>query len=368
MLTRRTKLTATSRRAPLALLAGLTAATLVLTACAGGKSKAQSASGSGGTHVVMRATGPTFTDLPTLVILAQNYFQKVGLDVDFDFIAASNAATATQALVAGEMDVTSGGAGSLYNAYGAGKTDLVSLGTVNPAMTFGVAVNNKTAEQMAAEGVTPNSPVEQRVKALAGMSLAASPQGSTGQKYLRIMLKTYGVDPDSDVKIVPNADNAAQVAAARQGRVNGFANSFPNTNLPGADGWGVLWLNFGKDLPQILPLAAQEIYTTRGWLKKNPDAAQKLMKAYWLALNDLQNPTDELKTEIKNLKGFKDLNQKAFDQGWELSVPIYKGATPVTTQKMFDNQLNLVNYGAKTPVAIKFEDLYDLSAAKGSQP
>jgi NitT/TauT family transport system substrate-binding protein len=370
MLNRRTKLKTTSRRAPRTWLAGLAASALVLTACGG--SDSGSASGDDASAdvlpLVMRSTGPTFTDLPTIVILAQDHFAEVGLDVDFEFITASNAATATQGLIAGEMDVASGGTGSLYNAYAEGMTDLVSLGTTNPAMTFGLAVNNETAEQMEADGVTPDSPVEERVQALSGMSLASSPEGSTGQKYLKIMLDTYGVDPANDVTLVPNADNAAQLAAAREGRVNGFANSFPNTNLPEADGWGVLWLNFAEDLPQILPLAAHEIYTTRGWLKENPETAKRLMEAYWLALEDLQNPTDELKEKIKNLEGFADLNPEAFDAGWELSVPIYAGHTPVTTQEMFENQLDLVNFERESPVDISFDDIYDLSAAEEAQP
>ena len=251
-------------------------------------------------------TGPTFTDLPTLVCLAQDYYSKVGLDADFDFIAASNAATATQALIAGEMDVTTAGTGSLYNAYASGMKDLVNLGTVNPAMTFGFAVNNDTLKQLQAKGVTVDSPVEQKVQALKGMSLASSPEGSTGQKYLKTMLSTYGVDPNKDVTLVPNADNAAQLAAAKQGRVNGFANSFPNTNLPDADGWGTLWLNFAEDLPQILPLAAHEVYTSRKWLEKNPEAAKRLMRAYWLALADLQNPTPEAEGEGQGAAGVQE--------------------------------------------------------------
>jgi NitT/TauT family transport system substrate-binding protein len=371
MLNRRTTLTTTSRRAARTLLAGLVASMLVLSACGSGGDNEGSGSGTSSGDALplkIRSTGPTFTDLPTLVILAQGYFEKVGLDADFEFITASNAATATQGLLAGEMDVASGGTGSLYAAYAQGAKDLVSLGSVNPAMTFGLAVNNESARQMAAKGVTPSSPVEQRVQALKGMSLASSPEGSTGQKYLKTMLSTYGVDPAKDVTLVPNADNAAQLAAARQGRVNGFANSFPNTNMAEADGWGVHWLNFAVDLPQILPLAAHEVYTSRKWLDKNRETAKRLMKAFWLAIADLQNPTPELKQKIRDLEGFKNLNPKGFDLGWELSVPVYKDATPVTTEQMFKNQLNLLNFERKDPVNFTFEDIYDLDPAKDSKP
>jgi len=367
MLTWRMKRT-TTRRARRTWLVGLAATALVLAGCGGGGEDNESSGSGDRIPVTIRSTGPTFTDLVTLVIVAQDYFTKVGLDADFEFILASNAANATQGLIAGEMDVASGGAGSLYNAFAEGRTELVSLGTANPAVTFGLAINNETAAQLAAKGVTPSSPVEQRVKALSGLSLASSPEGSTGQKYLRKMLNEYGVNPDRDVTLVGNADNAAQLAAAREKRVNGFANSFPNTNMPEADGWGVLWLNWAKDLPSILPLASHEYYTTRKWLEKNPEAAKRLTKALWLAYQDLQNPTNELREKIRNLEGFKGFNPKGFDLGWELSLGAYKNGTPLTTQEMFDHQVALVNYGRDKPIDVKFSELYDLGPVNASKP
>jgi NitT/TauT family transport system substrate-binding protein len=374
MLNRRAT-TTRSGRAPRTWLASLAVSTLVLTACGGedegneGESASGDASSEETLPLVVRATGPSFTDLPMLVIVTEDLWSEVGLDVDFEYVAANNAATTTQGLIAGEMDIAAGGSPALYNAYAEGMTDLVSLGTVNPAMTFGLAVNNETLEQMEADGVTVDSPVEERVQALEGMSLASSPEGSTGQKYLKIMLDSYGVDPATDVTLVPNADAAAQLAAAREGRVNGFANSFPNTNLPDVDGWGTLWLNFAEDLPQdILPLAAHEYFTTRDWLEENPEAAERFMRATWLALEALQNPSDELKEAVRGYEAFQDLNPEAFDAGWELSVPVYEGHTPLTTEEMFENALELVNFEARTPIDIKFEDIYDLTAAEAAQP
>jgi NitT/TauT family transport system substrate-binding protein len=353
-----------SRRASLVALVGL-AMVLVLAACGGGggTADAKSSDGTALSPLKMRVLGPTFTDLPTLVVLAQDYFTKVGLKVDFDFLAASNSAVAPQAVISGDMDVTSSGTGALILAFAAGKTQLVSLGTLNNGLTFGLALNNDAVAKMAAKGVTLNSPVTDRVQALKGMSIAASPEGSTGLKYLKTMLSAYGVNPDKDITVVPNSDNNAQLAAARSGRTDGFANSFPNTNLAEADGWGKLWLDFARDLPttnSILPLDAQAVYTSRNWLAQHHDVAVKVMKAYWLALADLQNPTDELKQKVKSLPYFKDLNPKGFDLGWAQSIPVYHGATLAPTQQMFDNQLKLVNMGSTKPVQVSFKDLYDL--------
>lgn len=301
------------------------------------------------------------------MILARNYFEKVGLDADFDH-GASNASLITQAVISGDADIGSSGTGALYNAYAEGRTNLVSLGTTNRSITFGLALNQETIDDLAQKGVTPDSPVKDRVQALRGLDLAASPAGSTGNAYLRIMLSESGLDPDTDVTIVPNNDASAQIAATRQGRTNGFASSFPRTNFPEAEGWGDLWLNWAKDLPSLLPLASHDYYTTRSWLKENPEVAKRVMKALWLAHQDLQDPTEELKDAVKALPDFKDLNQDAFDAGWELAITAYQGVTPLTTQEMFDNALFLVNYDRDTPVRFGFKDIYDLSAAEAAQP
>ena len=231
--------------------------------------------------------------------------------------------------------VGSSGTGALYNAYAEGMTDLVSLGTSNPSITFGLALNQQTVDMLAQRGVTKDSPARDRVQALKGPTIAASPQGSTGNSYVRIMLSEYGLNPDTDVTIVPNSDGMAQVASTREGRTNGFAQSFPRSNIPEAEGWGVLWLNWAEDLPSLLPLASHDWYTKRSWLRQNPEIARRVMRALWLALQDLQNPTDELREAVRSLPAFSGLNEAAFNAGWEASVGAYRGATPVTTQQMF---------------------------------
>ncbi|WP_230205253.1 ABC transporter substrate-binding protein [Parafrankia elaeagni] len=314
------------------------------------------------------STSATFTDLPTVVIVAQDYFRQVGLDAEVSFSNASNASLITQAVISGDTDIATSGTGALYSAYAEGKTDLVSLGTMNPSITFGLALNQETLDTLAERGVTPESSAEERVQALRGLNLTSSPEGSTGNTYLRVMLSEYGVDPDRDVTILPNNDASAQIATTRQGRVSGFAQSFPRANFPAAEGWGGLWLNWAEDLPSVLPLASHDYYTTRSWLEQNPEIAKRVMQAVWLADRDLQNPTDELRDKVRGLSQFANLNEAAFNEGWESAVVAYKDATPLTTQEMFDNEVRLINLNRESPISFSFDDIYDLSAAEAAQP
>lgn len=347
-------------------VAGVAALVLALTSCASAAD--QQVAPDGAIPIRVMSTSATFTDLPTVVIVAQNYFEQVGLDAEFDFGSASNASLITQSVIARQTDIGISGAGALYNAYAEGMTGLVSLGTANPSITFGVALNQQTIDELAARGITPQSPAADRVQALRGMQITASPQGSTGNSYLRTVLTEYGLDPDTDVAIVPNNDASAQIASTRNGRTNGFAQSFPRVNFPEAQGWGAVWLNLAEDVPSITPLASHDYYTTRAWLQENPEAAKRMMQAMWLAQRDLQNPTPELKEKIKALPEFRELEPAAFDAGWELSIEAYRGATPLTTQQMFDNEVRLVNLGRGAPVSFTFADIYDLGPAEAARP
>jgi NitT/TauT family transport system substrate-binding protein len=370
MVIRRFLFASTARRSPRTpLVAALTALVVVLAGCANANRAGSSggAAEDGALKVRIMSTSSTFTDLPTVVIEARDYFTKVGLDASVKH-GAGNASLITQTVISGDADVGTSGTGALYNAYAEGMTDLVSLGTTNRSVTFGLALSQDTIDKLAERGVTPKSPVRDRVRALRGLDLAASPQGSTGNSYLRIMLSEHGVDPDRDVTIIPNNDATAQIASTRQGRTDGFAQSFPRVNFPEAEGWGGLWLNWAVDLPKLLPLASHDYYTTRSWLSKNPEVAKRVMQAMWLAHRDLQNPTAELREEVRKLPDYADLNEDAFKAGWELAVGAYKGATPLTTKQMFDNEAALVNADRAKPLRFGFDDIYDLSAAKAAQP
>lgn len=349
-------------------LIAVTALALVTSACAdrgGGGDAEQAADGSIKVRIV--STSPTFTDLTGAVILARGLYKKAGLEATVDY-GADNASLITQAVMAGDADIGSSGTGALYNAYAQGRTNLVSMGTVNPAITFGLALNQQTIDQLKQKGVTPESSARERVQALRGLTITLGPDGSTGNAYVRIMLSEYGLDPSRDVTLIPNNDGSAQIATTRQGRANGFAQSFPRSNIPDAEGWGGLWLNWAVDLPKLTPMASHDLYTTRAWLKQNPQAAQRVMRAVWLAHKELQNPTDELREAVRKLPAFADLNPEAFDAGWDLAIDAFKGATPLTTQQMFDNEAFLVNYSRDKPIEFGFRDLYDLNAAEAAKP
>jgi NitT/TauT family transport system substrate-binding protein len=311
------------------------------------------------------STSPTFTSLPHSVMMALDLYAANGIDANVD-LGADNAALIAQAVIAGDADIGIAGTGAVFNAYSEGMTDLVVIATMSCSLTFGVALNSETVEALAEQGITPDSPVEERVQALRGLSIGASPAGSTGDSYPRLMLTTYGVDP-AEVTLVPNNDGNAQVAAARAGRINGYALSFPNALIPEVEGWGALWLNFAEDLPGLIPFAAHSIYTTRQYLEGSRETTVGIVAALWDALGVIKDSPDEAKEPVKS-DSFPDLDQAVYDEGWDLSVEAYAECTPITTEEMFQRQLDLVNSTRETPMELAMSDIYDLTVPEDAQP
>jgi NitT/TauT family transport system substrate-binding protein len=311
------------------------------------------------------STPPTFTSLPHSVMTAMGLYEANGIDANID-LGADNAALITQAVIAGDADIGISGTGAVYNAYSEGMTDLVVIATMSSSLTFGIALTNENVEALAEQGVTPDSPAEQRVQALAGLSIGAAPEGSTGNSYVQALLAEYGLD-DTDVTLVPNNDSNAQVAAARAGRIDGYALSFPSSLIPDAEGWGTLWVNFAEDLPSLVPFAAHSIYTSRQFLEENRETCLGVVAALWDALNMLHDSPDEAKQPVKD-DSFPDLDQAVYDEGWALSVEAYADGTPITTEEMFQRQLDLVNGVREEPMELEMSEIYDLTVAEESQP
>ncbi len=309
---------------------------------------------------------PSFTSLPENVMEAMDLYEAHGIDPNVNTGAGSAALTA-QAVIVGDADMAISGTGAVINAHSEGMTDLVILATMSSSVTFGIALTNEVLEAIAAQGVTPDSSAEERVQALAGLTIGAAPPGSTGDSYVRMLLTEYGLDPDTDITLQPSTDNQATVAAARSGRIDGYALSFPESLIPGVEGWGELWINFAEDLPSLVPLSAHTIYTTRQYLEENREICLGVVAALWDALDILQNRPDEA-VELVKSERFPDLDQAIFDAGWEYALPTYAETTPITTEEMYQRSLDLVNTSRESPAVVEFGDVYDLTVPEEAQP
>src|SRR5690606_9618641 len=101
---------------------------------------------------------------PRLQAEAQGYFAQQGVEID-NKTSIFNANQIIQAVAQGQADIAlTGGTGPLASAAAGKLVKVVAvLGAPAPEQ---ITLNNQTLEKLAEQGITPESPYEQKLKAL----------------------------------------------------------------------------------------------------------------------------------------------------------------------------------------------------------
>lgn len=352
------------------LTAVLVAGALLVAACGGSDSSSESnAPGTDGggsgelTTVRMANFGYLPSTLPFDYAYSSGLFQENGVDVKLN-PPIYNAADAINTLVTGDADMAFVGATAVVAAADAGR-DVVLVGTVSSGFPLEVALTTAAMEKLAAQGITAESPIEARVEALKGLTLAGPGAGSTTDLVMRKTIESYGIDPNNDVKLQPLADQAAIVAAARESRVDGIvATTGGPTSLAAGEGFAEIFINFGEVNEELSNTPLHVMATSRSFLEKNPEAVRGVLTAMQESRKAVvAGLTAEELAEQKEISS-PDMDEALYLQITEDFTPLWDG--PITfTEEQFDLTLAIHNAGADTPATVTFEDVVDTAPSQG---
>jgi NitT/TauT family transport system substrate-binding protein len=355
------------------LVAPVAAAALCLIAAAcssssGSGSSSASASDVGKkTYTISYIQPPaSFTTLQIVIADQLGYFTDAGITIKSE-PDISNAVQIAQQVASGTADIGADGPSGSYAAIGQG-LGLKDVGVLVPGTMFDLTLNNKTIQKLAAKGVTPSSPIAQRVQALKGLTLGVSAPGSSINVHMDELLKMFGVNPDKDVTLTPFSQGADALAtAAAAGHIDGYGYSLPQGLAPVASGQGQVWVNLVQDVPTIGSDYQADLVANSSFLKNNPDAVAAYLGVIWKVDSLLKTDPDKAKAAARQAAAFKNLPQTVFDQCWNQAVKIMSAGL-IPTQSGFDGTLKLVNGGLKNPVNLTQDQIYDLTAAQKSKP
>ena len=177
-------------------------------------------------------------------------FKKYGLDVQLVYISSS--ATNVQALVGGSLEIATPGGGSAVLAVARGAPISAIASVMNrPPMTFYVQPEISRPEQ------------------LKGQVLGITRFGSTGHSVTTLMLRKLGMT--QAVTLRPVGGNPELQAGFEQKALAGFVTTVKPRSAAKA------LLNAAElDIPYAMNL----ITVTQDYLQKNPDTAERVVKAY----------------------------------------------------------------------------------------
>lgn len=311
--------------------------------------------GSGGlTKVRYIQPSSSMAYLTAEVALAMGFYKDEGLDVE----VLPNAAQTTQAVLDGQVDIASASTPQVLNAIQAGRP-VTAVGVMTPNSPNDLALSNKTIQALAAKGVTPESSVTDRLRALKGLTITLPAEGSTSNLTFRAMLAGAGLDPDTDLKLVAISDSQANVTTTREGRADGYVFSPPVTSVAQTDGFGQRWLAFYED-PAMAGIYTILIIASPDYLAKNRQTVEAFLRATEKAFQALQDDKDSAAKAVKK-QWFADLDQKTFDLAFDSMVPVYAdGMTPVPSNVSRMVQLTS-QQTEKDLSSLSFDKIFDLS-------
>jgi NitT/TauT family transport system substrate-binding protein len=234
---------------------------LTLSACAGSE---PGGSGNGG--------GEGETDTVTMAMAAEDkftaewwgwlaadqlgYYEELGVDVEF--VATGGSGDAMEQIIAGNADAGNPSAPAFGEAVLVG-LDAVNMFTYSSGAIFGIFVPES-------EGVSD-------IAGLRGKNIGISEPGGGEVAFLEAALRAEGIDPITEVQLIPIGDGGPEtLAALENGSVDAYSTAY--NDIFALQTAGVELLDLTPEIYNSFP--ARGIITTSKVLEEKPEAMQKL--------------------------------------------------------------------------------------------
>ena len=337
-------------------LAALTlAASLALTACGGGESNTtdepDAGDGTDTSSPTAGATGGEDADLPTIVMGAPSasmsytvpqLVESLELDHEHGFEmdyrpTGTSSVNLVSGVMGGDYDFAAPAANTVLEAMREGAELEIVAGALNVASIL--ALRPEVIEQL---DVDADASAEDRIRALEGLNIVTSGEGSGNNTFLRLMVASVGMSPSEDLTITGVNDTSAIIAGLRQGQFDGafYGSGVIENNI--ADGSAELWISLPRgDVPVFEDLVGMTIVTSQETAEQDPELVASVHAAMADAVAAIEERPDEVGEVLKE-DWFPDLDQEVFDLAWAEAQYAYpSGAT--FTQANFDKLTGILS-------------------------
>ena len=242
----------------LAALAVLASTALVMAGCSGGGESSE-AGGRQSIKMGMAATD-TFTAewWGWLAADKLGYYDDLGLDVEF--VPTGGSGDAVEQVIAGNLDAGNPSMPSVGEALLGGQ-DLVNVFTYSTGAIFGV--------------FAPSDSGISKIADLRGKKIGVSEAGGGEVAFLEAALRAEGIDPISDVTIIPIGDGGPETYAAITNKsVDAYSTAY--NDIFGLQASGLELDDLTPELYKNFP--ARGIITTSKVVEQKPEALQALAR------------------------------------------------------------------------------------------
>jgi NitT/TauT family transport system substrate-binding protein len=201
------------------------------------------------------------------------YFAGEGLDVEVVVLAGAGS---IQAVINRDAQFALAPGTYQLMAYEKGQR-LLSVMSILNRNVINIVLHKDVAR---ARGVTAQTPLADKIRALKGLRVSGGTPGGFGQQVLTSYLLKVGLDPQKDVDIVGLGTTPALLVALEQRQVDAFATGTPTPEGAVARGVGVMIVdNSAGEDPDFAEFMMDVLMVTPETVKRQPALVRKVVGA-----------------------------------------------------------------------------------------
>ncbi|MBS4208174.1 ABC transporter substrate-binding protein [Bacillus sp. FJAT-50079] len=302
------------------------ASLLLLSACNSKNSSSANAEGKQKVTITQSTSSLLFT--PIYIAQGKGFFEEEGLDVEVSIAGGST--NVLSAVVGGGAEIGATGLSVVMDVNKKGQEVQAFASLINQYAS-NVVIHKDIANKL---GITENSPIEDKINALKGLSIGVTAPGGGSDRLVRYLLKSQNLNPDKDATIVPLGKSEAVLPAFMNNQIQAFAFSSPTSEQAAATDNGMLLINLSKgEVNDLDGFAHSTLLAKKDYIDKNPEIIQKVTNAIAKAEKYIMENKEEAKEELR--KSFDKLEPEIFEASFENNFDAF-AKTPIITKSGFD--------------------------------
>ncbi len=296
--------------------------------------------------VVVATPGPALHFFPAHVADAAGLFESEGLDVEWVDVGAGSRQVA--AVASGSAAMTVLGMQPAITASERG-AELVAFAALFNKYPIQLLLHPDVMKRLKIDASTP---IDEKVKKLAGLKIGITGVGSSSDSVLRVLLKARGHNPDTMLQIQPVGSPPAVMAAMEKKIVDGAMLSAPQAQILIANGSATTLIDpLTGEAPEFNGVPYTGMITTREYIQKNPDVVMRATRALAKAML-LESRNPDQAAQLMHKKLFADIDPKLF-ASFEPTYRSSSATTPVITPEDYQRLVKWMSIldGKSTPVS-----------------
>lgn len=259
------------------------------------------------------------------------YFDEEGIDLDGAALPAG--AKVAAALVGGSLDVVQTAFPHIAKSYEEG-IHLVAFAGIFAQLGLDVVFSNRALEKAQ---LGPDAALGAKASALKGLKVGISSAGSSTDAFARSLIRMAGLNPDTDVSLVPVGAGATTLAAFERGAVDAFVYPLPFPQVAEARGLGRIVISATRgDVPEWTGLLYVVVAAPKKYVDENPKIVLGLTRALGKAMKFIQERPAEAKERLR--KVFPKVDTKAMDLSLEAALGAY-ARTPIIPRSGYETAI-----------------------------